>query len=218
MSGASFQALIAAKKPVVLTYVTHLEQAGGTSTQTFTSAAIGTASGDRLVIVGIVIGKDSGTWSANPVSSMTIGGISATQVGSQLLCEGTTTAALAIFAASVPTGTTANIVATLAANGAADIVIWNATGLSSTTASDTKSDNATPFTQSLTVPVGGFGIGLAGGESVTSWTWSNMTERSDAASGIYVASGADTTSTGSISVTATNAAGTRAAMLLASWV
>ncbi len=218
MSGASFQALIAAKKPVVLTYVTHLEQAGGTSTQTFTSAAIGTESGDRLVIVGIVIGKDSGTWSANPVSSMTIGGISATQVGSQLLCEGTTTAALAIFAASVPTGTTANIVATLAANGAADIVIWNATGLSSTTASDTKSDNATPFTQSLTVPVGGFGIGLAGGESVTSWTWSNMTERSDAASGIYVASGADTTSTGSISVTATKAAGTRAAMLLASWV
>lgn len=218
MSGASFQVLIGEKRPVVLTYVTHLEQAGGTSTQTFTSAAIGTAASDRLVIVGIVIGKDSGTWSANPVSSVTIGGISATQVGSQILCEGTATAALAIFAASVPTGTTANIVVTMAANGATDIVIWNATGLSSTTASDTKSDNATPFTQSLTVPTGGFGIGLAGGESVTSWTWTNLTERSDAASGIYVASGADTTSTGSISVTATNAAGTRAAMLLASWV
>ena len=204
--------------PAVLTYVTHLEQAGGTSTQTFTSASIGTAAADRLVIVGIVIGKDAGTWSANPVSSVTIGGISATQVGSQILCEGTTTAALSMFAATVPTGTTANIVLSLAANGVADIVIWNATGLSSTTASDTKSDNATPFTQSLTVPTGGFGIGLAGGETVTSWTWTNLTERSDAASGIYVASGADTTSTGSISVTATNAAGTRAAMLLASWV
>jgi hypothetical protein len=213
-----FPILFSRKAPAVLSYVTHLEDTSGSASPSFASAAIGAAAADRLVIVGVCVSKGSGVWSPNPISSVTIGGNAATQVGSQVLAEGTATSVVCLFALTVASGTTATIVVNMAATTTgAKIVIWNATGLSSTTASDTKGDNATPFTQSLTVPSLGFGVGIAGGESVTSWTWTNMTERSDASASIWTASGADTATAGSISVTALNAAGTRAAMVLAAF-
>ncbi len=206
--------------PPVLNFITHLEDASGSASPTFTGASIGTASADRLVIVAVGFHKGSGTWSANPITSVTIGGVTATQVGSQVLYSGTATGVVCFFALAVPSGTTATIVVNMAAvTLAGGIVIWNATGLSSQTVSNTQNDNATPLTQSLVIPATGFGVGFAAGESTTSWSWTNMTERSDAtaSAGIWNGSGADTTSTGSVSVTATNSAGTRIAMVLASW-
>lgn len=207
-----------------LTYVTHLESSAGSSTVTFTAASIGTASSDRLVIVSVGASKAIGAWSANPITSLTIGGNAATLAGNQKLTGGVQGSAVAaIYCLTVPSGTSADIVVNLAASYiGCGVVIWSSTGLNSSTPTATADDNTDPLSQSLTVSSDGFGIGFAinDNSSGQSWAWSGMTERSDADNGGAthgICSGADTTTSGSVSVTATPSAFNRPALVLASW-
>lgn len=116
--------------PKVITYRTQDSQTSTTTTYTFNNGgsgyAIGTASSDRLVIVAVNL-----TISNRTVSSMTIGGVSATNaVRSQrgLACS-------EIWAAMVSSGTTANISITCSGtNDRCGIIIWTATGMSTATA------------------------------------------------------------------------------------
>ena len=71
----------------------------GSNTATFSNVAIGSAASDRIVVVGV--GNSNTTFS--PVTSVTIGGVSASSVGNH-------SAFASIWWALVPTGTTATIV------------------------------------------------------------------------------------------------------------
>lgn len=104
-----------------------------TSTYTFTSRAIGTAAGDRKVIVGIYARTPSST--LLNVTGVTIAGITASAVTgtSNPNADGATSNYTGLWIADVPSGTTATVVVTTAVNAArCAIAIYRATGISST--------------------------------------------------------------------------------------
>ncbi len=83
------------------------------NTQTWDDASIGTANADRKVIVFIII-NENGTASANDgaPTAVTIGGSSATKVADNSFANsGPNSQSVTVWTAAVPTGTTADIVA-----------------------------------------------------------------------------------------------------------
>jgi hypothetical protein len=133
------------------------------SSTLFTTQAIGTASSDRIVVVGI---SWKGTASAGmdiPSSGVTIGGVTATQ-GAYL--RGTNSRATAIYYANVTTGTTATIGITGYSNGFIDEIIIN-TGIITGSGTTSNPSNITSVPpgyssgttgQAVTVPTNGVSV------------------------------------------------------------
>lgn len=129
-----------------------------TSPMTFATQAIGTAAADRIIFV--ILGMSVGVGTVTDISSVTIGGITATQVNKQGF--GSLADGLGIYQAIVPTGTTASIVITSTGGdfgflGGAGISVYRTVGADTTTpvsSSPTDTDN----TLSGTVLSGGVAI------------------------------------------------------------
>lgn len=147
------------------------------STATFSSVNIGTPSSDRIVVVAVALDA-----SGVPVS-VTIGGTSATKASINANGSGgggTRTASL--WYASIPTGSTANIVVDqggtygIAEIGIAVGTLTGATATPSATSSVNFAFAADPQTIPITVPTSGVGLAVLYGigDSVTT-TWSNAT-------------------------------------------
>lgn len=185
----------------VLSYLGSNSSITTATTYTVTAAALGTAATDRRIIVAI-----AGANSTRTISSVTVGGVSAT-----INIQSTASAdnnVVAIATALVPTGTTGDIVVTYSGSQAAHQVgWWSATGLTSNvaiaTGSNALADAGQSGTITLTSVAGGFFIGVAGSSGTGTTTWTNATERYDF-SAARSSSGADALTTGtSIAVTAT---------------
>ena len=191
---------------------------------TFSSQAIGTASSTRYVIVAAHLYSNS----ARTISSVTVGGISATQVITQSVVNFYSYRA-SIYIAAVPTGTTADVVVNT--SGVCEqmtINVWAAYDLNSATAVD--SDSATSTGSStFNIPAmttSADGVALAScvynrNGSGSAFAWTNATERSDTVQnigGIYTgASAADAVTTGSnvsISTTVSGSASVDAGIAL----
>jgi len=173
---------------------TFLQGAGDATdltTYTFASQNLGTASSDRVIAVA-VSGRQS---SARTVSSVTIGGVSATEIGTR----GSSQNPLGIWIAAVPTGTTGDVVVTF--SGAmlrCHIVAWAVTGGATLANASSGTDTAT-----VTGVTGGFIIAAANTTGASTFTWTNATEQYDAITESFNTSGADATTVGSVLVTAT---------------
>lgn len=150
---------------------------------TFTAANIGTAATGRRVLVAAVC-SDNGI-SAN-ITGITIGGNAATIVAQSTVNVSTNQTAFACL--QVDTGTTANIVVTMDADGANNmqIQVYALYGLSSTTPADTYVENGTTATVTggtIDCPAGGAIFGAVGWRDpgvTTTTTWTLTTEVSDA--------------------------------------
>lgn len=175
MAAVSHMVLLTGSRQKVLTYQTHAENTSSLSSYSFTSQPIGSAQADRYVIVGIGWANLSPT-----ISSVTIGGVSATNIATNANANGNS----ALYIALVPTGTTANV--DIAFSGATGIhcgiAVWSATGLLSTTAvsSGNNSSSATPSV-TLTTVNGGFVVAYAHVGSNTSYSnttvpWTGVTQ------------------------------------------
>ena len=185
----------------VLTYLGSNSSITTATTYTVTAAALGTAAADRSIIVAI-----AGANSSRTISSVTVGGVSAT-INVQYTEAGDNNV-VGIATALVPTGTTGDIVVTYSGSQASNqIGWWSATGLTSNAAIATGSSNLPGVSQNgtitLTSVAGGFFIGVAGSSGgPATFTWTNATERFDT-NASRAASGADAlTTTTSIAVTA----------------
>lgn len=175
------------------------------TTYTFAASDIGTASADRIVVVGVAA---TGGTNNTTIASGTIGGISAT-VGVDARTATLNPQASFMYAA-VPSGTTGSIVITFSAGKLrTSISVWAVYGASTTaTDSDTLFDLATTSMSlsALTVPTNGMGFFMTVHNNITTtgWGWTNATERSDGTmenSTRY--SGADTSTAGTNTITAT---------------
>lgn len=166
--------------PGVLTY--RGEEAaplGSSAVTSFTRTAvpIGTADAARRVIV-------MATWhgsSARSDSAVTIGGITATRV---YRSELTTARGFAIWVATVPTGSTADVVLTMSGTCWPSLAVWTAnqqvTFVSGDFTNPAIAAGQTTGTISATAIVGGFALsGYRSGSAATSVTWTNLTERWD---------------------------------------
>lgn len=149
------------------------------TTYTFASQNIGAAASDRLVIVAYSSINGNGTGVG--ISSVTIGGVTATIAHS----SGTNVSA-GLAWALVPTGTTASIVLTFAIGQTNCVAAtYRLTGQQSSTAfdTDTPAGGATAArSASIDVPAGGCVIASAG-EAAVSMTWTGATEDQDSSNG-----------------------------------
>lgn len=179
------------------------DTSGGTTT-TFTSKNIGTATSDRLVVVGFCGNNNSRT-----ISGVTIGGVSAT-----VYYIGTSQTQQAGFAVlNVTSGTTATIAITWSGNQSqVGIAVWSVYGANATPTATNFASTTDVFSASMNVPAGGaaFGVALDNvNATAPKWTWGNLTEDVDASLGAktYSAASAEfaTAQTG-LSITADIAA------------
>lgn len=179
LTGFNAAAAVAAQTPVTINYVGTTVDTGDTSTYTFTNHAIGTASADRVVLVAVCVRSATAGIS---ISSMTIGGVSATE-----LVEASTGANVtsAIYGLLVTSGTTATIVVTPSnSSQRCAVSVFEMTGTGgATTTSATATDTSPPSSTTITIPANGAAVGLSfatSGSAVGTGTWAGLTEDNDA--------------------------------------
>lgn len=176
---------------------------GNLTTYTFTATNVGTASSDRVTFIGVVL-EDSA--SAYTVSTVTVGGASATSIVDQ---GGTNVSNTAIFALANPSGTSKDIVVTASeAVTMAGICVWSSTGVQSLTPVATANNNdasAQSMSVSINTQTDGVAMGICtSSQDSQTHTWTGLTERSDQFSGENSFSSADlTVSSGSTPLSVT---------------
>jgi hypothetical protein len=142
--------------------------------KTFSSMALGTADASREIFV-FVTGMNAGV----DVSSMTVAGISATKI---IADGGGVNAGVELWRASVPTGTTGDVVVTYDSSSARCGVSLYAGYDIATTATATDTSNADPGVGSINVPAGGVAIAAmtqVSGDPGGTTTWTGLTEDAD---------------------------------------
>lgn len=205
----------AAKTPSV-SYRNLYSSTANNASYTFTSCDIGTANASRLIVVQVHGAAPIGTIA---VSSLTIAGTGATGYQNTARIYPTS-----LWALSVPTGTTANIVVQF--SGSSNnclIAVYALYDLNSSTPIDTQANTATGSNVvSTTVSARQKGIVIAGitGNSNATTTWSGVTERYDQTVETAVRSGGDSTiatTNASYSVQATTSASINMVLAAGSW-
>lgn len=200
--------VLAARRPagggaLALTWQQAAASTSNLASYTFSSQNIGPARADRLVVVAVATRKAP----PSPTSvTLTIGGVAAT-------IDATETANnngnfFAIGHAAVPTGTTADIVATFSAQGLrCGIGVWTITGSSDITASGASSNGVNSASAAITVPPGGAAVAMAGAFNLlpaepNNFSWATSTERHESVieTGFGI-SYADLDTSGTVSVT-----------------
>lgn len=144
------------------------------TTYTFSSQALGTAAGNRKIVIAV-----SGGTSARTVSTLTVAGVSASLLVASLGAE----MAAELWIAEVPTGTTGDVVVTFsAANDRAGIGVFALYG-AGLTVWDSFTSTANPPTGTIDCPIGGVIIGTVSTQSesgANTFSWSGLTEQYDA--------------------------------------
>lgn len=160
-----------------ITYLQLTKDATDLSTYTFSSVNFSTASTDRRIIVAISGRTQDGTSSGNVISSVTIGGVSAT-IAVQAQNSGNVQG---IAIALVPTGTSGDVVVVFSETMTnADIATYRTTGIGSNVATSIGTSTANPLTANINVVAGGVALALAkSDDGATTATWAGLTERYD---------------------------------------
>jgi hypothetical protein len=188
---------------------------------TFSSQAIGTAAASRRIIVG-AFGRSN---AAVTLTSITVGGVTATVVASATDNDGIVFLRSDLAIVDFPAGTSASIVVTYSSAGSlarASIGVWAAYDLLSATPTDTANNNSDPMSAAIDVSAGGIIVGFATSDATATHTWTNLTERFDeAVEGISSHTGAsDAFAAGETNRTITadpSAATTNQTLVLGAW-
>jgi hypothetical protein len=207
MSALQLGIMSVKRRPVEINYIGDASDTSNSISYTFSGQSIGTASNDRVVLVTVGARQNS----AITLSTVTIGGVSATQIAyAQFVGSGTEHSA--IYAAKIPSGTTADIVVTFtdaALRCAIGVFAMTGSGVAASDTDSTTSNSSGAFTASVDVPDNGSVLcaAWAGASGATSWTLSGVTEDFDIQPEISanaLASGHDNYETGqAVNLTAT---------------
>lgn len=211
------------RRPSEISYITNATDSVDRTTYTFAGQSIGTASNDRVVIVTV----GSRANDSKDITGVTIGGVTATQVV-RALYVGAGVECAAIYAATVPAGTTADIVVTFSGPMIrCAIGIFVKTGSTGVSASDTDvsvTNTAGAFNASVDVPDKGTVLCMCASSTsgVTTWTLSGVTEDFDVpleSTSTAYAAGHDNYASGqTVNLTATaTATPLNGAVAIASW-
>lgn len=145
------------------------------STYTFAAQNLGSAASDRFI--ACTINGRSNDGGARTITSVTIGGVTATQA-----CLANNSGShCAIFSAAVPSGATGDVVVTWSSTmGDCTIALHSHYGAFSTTPTSAVTDTTTPLSQSINVAAGGFAVGISTSDSGSATaTWAGITEKFD---------------------------------------
>jgi hypothetical protein len=146
--------------PVVISFTDSANDSSGTNPLTFTAKSLGTSDPTRRIIIGIA-GRSGSV--INPITSVTVDGISASQVATSGSVSNTNVSALWMADLSSDSNTTGNIVVTFPnAPARFGIAVWrmvNPNTGSVVTATDTQASSTTS-SATLTIPAGGAAVGI----------------------------------------------------------
>lgn len=162
-----------APPPPTASFVASAQDTTNTTVHTFTNLSIGAADSTRYVYIAVhMIG-------AAP-TSVTIGGTAGTLVA----CQAGSTARVCFYYRAIPTGTTATVVVTHAANiNNVGVASWRVINLNSPTPTASNFSASTPASYSVTPSAGG--VIIAGStayissSTVITNTWTGVTEQYD---------------------------------------
>lgn len=144
------------------------------SSFTFSGVSFGAPAAGRKIVVGIVCYSST----ARQFSSVTIGGISASLVIRLDGSNGTANANTAIYEATVPDGTSGDIVVTMSQlSHNCGLAVYRMLNAGAVVSSG--SDTTSPYQAVLNIPAGGAAIGVARIASDQTATWSGLTETVD---------------------------------------
>lgn len=188
--------------PASIVYNTNNGRFTGPTTNTswsFSLTPIGTATATRLVIVGAFYIN-----TAASAATCTIGGISATEITACHIRTATgsgTETELRLFAATVPTGTSATVVVNTGTATGCWIGVWSAYDLISTTAVDTakQAPAGTTVTLDLNVSAGGVACGM--GLTPNAVTWTGFAEDFDRINTVWTSGGSVESAAGATPMT-----------------
>lgn len=141
---------------------------------TFSARSLGAAASDRFIVVGA--GQRN---SGQTVSSLTIGGVSASLIKRQVGASGFNVTEL--WGATVPTGTTGDITVTWSASVVrCAIAVHRIVNLTSTTPTFTVGSTTDPMSVLINVEGGGVAVAFSYGGVNGTNTWTGLTEDVDA--------------------------------------
>lgn len=178
---------------------------GSGTTFTFTGRSLGaapTGSDVRYIIAQIGVVR-SGT---NTFGTVTIGGVTATQIGSTY---SVTNVIIGMFIAAVPTGTTGNVVIDVGSSSlCCAVALARMINPTSTTPHDTANDSASVVDLTLDIPSGGKAIAFAQAIDGVAMTWANATEayEADARTNEWFSAAVSSSTGAGVAVQATGAA------------
>lgn len=177
--------------PATVTFLQCANDSTNLTTYTFAAQNVGTATADRYTAIGIASQDNAITFG---VSSVTVGGASATEIADQAGAGSLSSSAIYIL--SNPSGTSEDVVVTFSeAIADATICLWQVNNLLSGTAVDTAvgfSTNASAITLDTDTAADGITVGICDQETgAQSTTWTGLTERVDASSASESWSAAD---------------------------
>lgn len=165
--------------PFSITYQTNATLAAAScpaNVCTFSAQPIGGADPTRIVAIGILVRPAA---SLTTVSSVTIGGIAATQGASCAVQVSNNTLSADIWYLAVPTGTTSTIVVTVNNTIVRETIgIWSVVGTSSafSACNTAQSTSASTLSASVSTPSGGGAIAVGNNDGTpSSVTMTNLT-------------------------------------------
>jgi len=164
--------------PPSVTFADHAVDLTSATTYTFTSRALSTAASSRKIVVAI-----AGYTGTTTVSSVTVGGVSATLVVQKQVNAASANAELWI--AAVPTGTTGTVVVTWGAGrtgcGIGLYAVYGINPTASNTATASDAATAASITASLNIPATGVAIAVSTSSQAGGVTqsWTNLTKNYD---------------------------------------
>jgi hypothetical protein len=218
-SGAISMSNLWGKGAATVTYITSARSGSNTFTYTFAGTAIGTASADRLVVVTAAINQlASGSYFINAIS---IGGTAAT-----IAVRSASSTNCAIAYLLVPSGTTADIVVSLAGGGTpgrCQISVFNVTGWNTqapTSVGSTEPTTGTTISATASSAVGDAAISVCFTYAEISHSWSSpMIEAFDAVTEDSSASSAyaNGITSSPLTATVTKSASSQSTMTVATW-
>ena len=162
------------------TAYSYLGQTSSTSTlseYTFSSRSLGEAADDRYILALVSTRKTATTGS---ISSITIGGVTATILSQVKNTTGSNNSTMAVAIALVPSGTTGDVVVTMdMAFLRCAIGLYRLTDIESPTPYDLVTSQALDPTNTLNIPANGFAIGGSFGIDSSTCSWTGLTEDFD---------------------------------------
>lgn len=191
--------------PTNLVFTVGVTQAAGGAdvSATFTGVSFGTADATRAIIVGISFHGTSS--SGAPSLSMTIGGVAATLIGQGNTGNGIS---VAMFLASIPTGTSGTVVCNASGNTfntSVGICVWALYNAISTTPVQVATAG-TGSTLALSLSASSFGIqvgfALCATNASVSFTWTGLAPDFNSGQPFAWISGAEASGATPLSITA----------------
>jgi hypothetical protein len=172
--------------------------------RTISAVAIGTADAARYVVAALLF-QVSGNTGSSPTTGVTIGGVTATKIGTSARSNNANDHVAEFWIAAVPTGTTADVIVSFTGSlFRMAVSCFKVLGYSSVFANSAVGEaSAISVSTTINGRANGCILACATNNGSNTYTWTNLTERADATYGNTYTAASDNFATAQTGLTVT---------------